>query len=335
MRNYYEILNIARDASSQEIEDAFRAIVREANSKGTDGRGFLDRVFLEAQEAYSILSNRQKKTNYDREFEQYMRGLATKSSQNADDKLPDEAEVQAVIDDKLPENESLETDGSFYSKRIGNNAEKYDAKTAGGKTNKSEEYYNKIIKERDDKILSLVDDIDTITDKHKKNVRVFSLVFAVLFFGAIFAGFQFGKKSNYSDNSDSVAVNESAHPEVSENINLDDSIRYMNEKLNRLRDENEKLKKPAPATANPATINPRTPGNSQSAPATRVTNGNNADDISSLNLEQLVRKYYASGTSRNTKTEIAKKIQKDRGLKDLQATYTLIENLKLALEIDD
>jgi len=65
MRDYYEILNVGKNASSNEIKKAYRKVAmkyhpdRNPNDKGAEDK------FKEAAEAYSVLSDVNKKNRYD------------------------------------------------------------------------------------------------------------------------------------------------------------------------------------------------------------------------------------------------------------------------------
>lgn len=62
MKNYYQILGISRDASQTEIKKAYRKLAHKYHpDKGGD-----EKKFKEINEAYQILSNKDKKAQYDR-----------------------------------------------------------------------------------------------------------------------------------------------------------------------------------------------------------------------------------------------------------------------------
>ena len=61
-KNYYEILDIDKSASADEIKKAFR---KKAQQYHPDKKGGDEAKFKEANEAYSVLSNSQKKAQYD------------------------------------------------------------------------------------------------------------------------------------------------------------------------------------------------------------------------------------------------------------------------------
>jgi molecular chaperone DnaJ len=60
--NYYETLDIDKSASADEIKKAFR---KKAQQYHPDKKGGDEKKFKEANEAYTVLSNPQKKTQYD------------------------------------------------------------------------------------------------------------------------------------------------------------------------------------------------------------------------------------------------------------------------------
>ncbi|MGB0091981.1 MAG: DnaJ domain-containing protein, partial [Solirubrobacteraceae bacterium] len=65
-RDYYEVLDVSRDASDAEIKKAFRRLARElhpdVNKHDPDAEG----KFKEAAEAYEVLSDTDKRATYDR-----------------------------------------------------------------------------------------------------------------------------------------------------------------------------------------------------------------------------------------------------------------------------
>jgi molecular chaperone DnaJ len=66
-KDYYDILGVKRDASEAEIKRAYRKLAKEHHpdsSSKTDGAS--EQKFKEASEAYEVLSDPQKRANYDR-----------------------------------------------------------------------------------------------------------------------------------------------------------------------------------------------------------------------------------------------------------------------------
>ena len=62
MKDYYKILGINRDASEDEIKKAFRKL---AHVHHPDKSGGNEAKFKEASEAYSVLSDKKKRAQYD------------------------------------------------------------------------------------------------------------------------------------------------------------------------------------------------------------------------------------------------------------------------------
>ncbi len=64
-RDYYEILGVPRDASPDAIKTAFRNLARQYHpdvNKAPDA----EEMFKEANEAYAVLSDQQRRAAYDR-----------------------------------------------------------------------------------------------------------------------------------------------------------------------------------------------------------------------------------------------------------------------------
>jgi molecular chaperone DnaJ len=65
-RDYYEILGVSKTASDKEIKKAYRKIAKENHPDVKPDDKEAEELFKEAAEAYEILSDEQKKANYDR-----------------------------------------------------------------------------------------------------------------------------------------------------------------------------------------------------------------------------------------------------------------------------
>ena len=65
-RDYYEILNVPKSASDQEIKSAYRKLAMQYHPDRNPGNHEAEEKFKEAAEAYAILSDAQKRTQYDR-----------------------------------------------------------------------------------------------------------------------------------------------------------------------------------------------------------------------------------------------------------------------------
>ena len=65
MRDYYEILGISKDATEKEIKRAYRKIAMKYHPDKNPDDPSAEEKFKEASEAYSVLSDNEKKARYD------------------------------------------------------------------------------------------------------------------------------------------------------------------------------------------------------------------------------------------------------------------------------
>ena len=66
-RDYYEVLGVSRDANPEEIKKAYRRLALQWHpDRNPDHKRVAEEKFKEAAEAYSVLSDAQKKAQYDR-----------------------------------------------------------------------------------------------------------------------------------------------------------------------------------------------------------------------------------------------------------------------------
>ncbi|GAB1449798.1 molecular chaperone DnaJ [Bacteroidota bacterium] len=73
-RDYYEVLGVSRSASADEIKKAYRQMAIKYHPDKNPGDKSAEDKFKEAAEAYEVLSDPQKKANYDRFGHQRMGG---------------------------------------------------------------------------------------------------------------------------------------------------------------------------------------------------------------------------------------------------------------------
>ena len=65
-RDLYEVLGVKRDASDDEIKKAYRKLARQYHPDRNPGDKQAEAHFKEVQDAYDVLSDKTKRTNYDR-----------------------------------------------------------------------------------------------------------------------------------------------------------------------------------------------------------------------------------------------------------------------------
>src|SRR5579885_1194263 len=65
-RDYYEVLGVARDADDSTIKSAYKQLARKYHPDLNPGNHEAEEKFKEAAEAYSVLSDSQKRAAYDR-----------------------------------------------------------------------------------------------------------------------------------------------------------------------------------------------------------------------------------------------------------------------------
>src|SRR5437762_8648786 len=65
-RDYYEILGVGKSASADEIKKAYRKVAMQHHPDRNPGDKAAEEKFKEAAEAYEILSDADKKAQYDR-----------------------------------------------------------------------------------------------------------------------------------------------------------------------------------------------------------------------------------------------------------------------------
>lgn len=82
-RDYYEVLGVARDASADAIKKAYRKLARTHHPDVNPGDKKAEARFKEAQEAYDVLSDAEKRSLYDRFGKAGMEGMAASGPRGA------------------------------------------------------------------------------------------------------------------------------------------------------------------------------------------------------------------------------------------------------------
>ncbi len=65
-RDYYEVLGLPRDASQEDLKKAFRRLAMQYHPDRNPGNASAEKTFKEINEAYEVLSDSQKRQQYDR-----------------------------------------------------------------------------------------------------------------------------------------------------------------------------------------------------------------------------------------------------------------------------
>lgn len=74
-RDYYEILGVPRNSSAEEIKKAYRKLAMQYHPDKNPGDKKAEEKFKEIAEAYAVLSDEQKRANYDRFGHEGLRGM--------------------------------------------------------------------------------------------------------------------------------------------------------------------------------------------------------------------------------------------------------------------
>jgi DnaJ-class molecular chaperone len=75
-RDYYEVLGVARDASPEAIKKAYRQLARKYHPDVNPGDKSAETHFKEVQQAYDVLSEKEKRARYDRHGHAAFEGMA-------------------------------------------------------------------------------------------------------------------------------------------------------------------------------------------------------------------------------------------------------------------
>ncbi|HVY61618.1 MAG TPA: DnaJ domain-containing protein, partial [Planctomycetota bacterium] len=73
-RDYYEVLGVAKDATTEQIKKAYRKCAMEFHPDRNPGNKEAEQKFKEAAEAYEVLQDAEKRARYDRFGHEGLRG---------------------------------------------------------------------------------------------------------------------------------------------------------------------------------------------------------------------------------------------------------------------
>jgi molecular chaperone DnaJ len=82
-KDYYEILGVAKNASSEDIRKAFRTLALKHHPDRNPGDKEAEKKFKEISQAYDVLSDEEKRKQYDRFGQEGLRGYATRDFEGA------------------------------------------------------------------------------------------------------------------------------------------------------------------------------------------------------------------------------------------------------------
>ena len=82
-KDYYEILGVARNATSEEIRKAFRTLALKHHPDRNPGDKEAEKRFKQISQAYDVLSDDEKRKQYDRFGQEGLRGYATRDFEGA------------------------------------------------------------------------------------------------------------------------------------------------------------------------------------------------------------------------------------------------------------
>jgi curved DNA-binding protein len=98
IRNYYELLGVKRDASADEIKQSFRQLARKYHPDLNPGDKSAEDKFKDISEAYEILSDRSKRSQYDK-FTGFWRKNRTKPTTTNSNPPRDRSDEDDFSDD--------------------------------------------------------------------------------------------------------------------------------------------------------------------------------------------------------------------------------------------
>lgn len=81
MENLYQVLNVSAQATNEEIKKAYRKLAKENHPDAHPGDEMCAKKFKDVSEAYSILSDPEKRKKYDQELHTAFSGQRNRTAQ--------------------------------------------------------------------------------------------------------------------------------------------------------------------------------------------------------------------------------------------------------------
>src|SRR5690606_34011722 len=100
LKNYYKILNIKKDATPEQVKDAYRKLVKFWHPDVNPSPNSHEKI-IEINEAYEILNNKDKREVYDRIYNEYF-GItsAVETTESNQESRSNERSTEYRYDDK-------------------------------------------------------------------------------------------------------------------------------------------------------------------------------------------------------------------------------------------
>ena len=114
LRDYYDILEVSENASSSEIKRAYRRLARKYHPDSGDPSAS-ESIFQEVTEAYTVLSDKEKRAEYDEEREPKEKSFDSRGS--TEPKVNSQQKSSPKHKSNLDESEIWKLHAKAFSKR--------------------------------------------------------------------------------------------------------------------------------------------------------------------------------------------------------------------------
>jgi curved DNA-binding protein len=99
MKTHYDTLGVSKDASQDQIKLAYRKLSKKYHPDVNSGSKDAEKIFLEVQEAYTILKNKTSREEYDRQLEKASHHHTGRNAENTANKQTSEKKQAFNIHD--------------------------------------------------------------------------------------------------------------------------------------------------------------------------------------------------------------------------------------------